>query len=167
MTDIINKLDETLLGLMPNDGIRFFGLCQQVVKGEQTHPVTIDERKQVSIQDNWDVICFHRRLGTASIEPSDEQDFGRSIGRKVAQNMRTFVAHKVDKGEEWIYDFANNMPVHVDIAGVYEFVDIGGLTLNTDQVAIYNEEFGENSYEKHIQDWNIYALEYAIEFIRC
>jgi hypothetical protein len=59
------------------------------------------------------------------------------------------------------------MPVHVDIAGVYEFVDIGGLTLNTDQVAIYNEEFGENSYEKHIQDWNIYALEYAIEFIRC
>lgn len=172
MMDICNRIDEILLGLMPGDGIRFHGLCQPVIKGNQTHPVTVLDKKQVSIDSRWDAICFHRLNGTASITPSDEQDFGRSLGRKRVQPMRTFIAHKVNKGEEWIDTFINNIPAHISLVDVnnsplYEFIDIGELSLLTDQVSIYNEEFGDNNYEKHIQNWNVYALEYSVEFIRC
>lgn len=172
MKDIVDNLDETLLGLMPNDGIQFNGLCQQVIKGEQVHPVTIEDKKQVAINDNWDVITFHRLNGDASFPEGKEQDFGRSTGRKRVQPMRMFIAHKVNKGEEWIDTFTNNFPLHLtisDTSGVltYEFVELTNLALGVDQVAIYQEEFGENSYENHIQDWNIYALFYDVEFIKC
>lgn len=174
MKDICDKLDATLLGLFPNDGIKFNGLCQQVLKGNQTHPVTIEDNKQVSIQDNWDVICFHRLNGQANFLPSDEeeQDFGRSSGRVFSQPMRTVIAHKVTKGEEWIYTFAQAWPEELritDSAGVklYEFVDVDDINLDTDQETIYNTEWGENSYEKHRIPWNIYAIEYNIDFKRC
>ena len=172
MKEICDKLDEVLLTALPNEGIRFFGLSQLVLKEAQPHPVTIQDNKQVSIDDKYNAICFHRLNGNASFSESEEQDFGRSTGRKRVQPMRTFIAHKVEKGEEWIDTFLNEIPESLDIEDgsgldLYEFVDITNIVVDTDQVGIYETEFGEGGYEKHRISWNIYALEYDIEFIRC
>lgn len=165
MTEIITKLDETMLGIFPNEGIKFFGLCEQVKKTNQVHPVTIEGKKQVSIQDNWNAIVFHRLL-SAGFSEDELQNFGRSTGRKLVQNIRTIVAAKAKKGEDWIYTFTQNIPESMTLTD-YEFIDINDINIIIDQEAIYNAEFGENSYEKHIQTWNIYALEYGVEFLKC
>lgn len=172
MKEICDKLDEILLAALPNEGIRFFGLCQPVLKNDQTHPVTIEDNKQVSLDDKYKAICFHRLNGTADIPESEEQDFGRSTGRKRSQPMRLFIAHKVIMGEEWIDTFWKEIPETLDVEDgsgldIYEFVDITNLSLDTNQVEIYNTEFGDNNYEKHRIPWNIYAIEYNVEFIRC
>lgn len=172
MKEICDKLDSELLAALPNEGIRFFGLSQLVTKSDQPHPVTIEDNKQVSIDDKYNAICYHRLNGTASFGESEEQDFGRSTGRKRVQPMRTVVAHKVHLGEEWIDTFLNEIPESLDVEDgggldLYEFVDITGLTLVVDQEGIYAQEFGEGGYEKHRIPWNIYAVEYNIEFIRC
>lgn len=166
MIDIINKLDETMLGLFPNEGIRFEGLCDQVIKGDQVHPVTIDERRQVSINDRWGGLVFHRLLNS-SLDPSDEQSFGRKTGKKFNQVLRTVIAVKAKKGEGFIIDFAQAIPETLTIADTYEFINIESINLNMDQLSVHNTEFGETNYEKHVQTWNIAALEYEIEFIKC
>jgi len=172
LKDICDQLDKVLIGEFPSDGIHFEGLCRLVTKSNQPHPVTVQDNKQVSIQDNWDILCYHRLNGQASFEESDEQDFGRSTGRKMIQPVRTVIAHKIKKGEEWIYDFCNGWPESLDVEDgsgldLYEFVDITSMALNVDQEGIYIQEFGESGYEKHRIPWNIYAIEYNIEFIRC
>lgn len=172
MKEICDELDKVLIGVFPSDGLHLSGLCQLVIKGTQVHPVTVEDNKQVSISDNWDVLCYHRLNGKADYPESDEQDFGRSTGRKVIQPMRTVIAHKVKKGEEWIYDFLKGWPESLDVEDgegldLYEFVDITGMGLEVDQEGIYTVEFGGGDYEKHRIPWNIYAIEYNIEFIRC
>jgi len=171
LKDICDKLDNILLAALPNDGIRFFGLSQPVKKGDQVHPVTIEDNEQVSIDQKYDAIVFHRLNGDATWAEVEEEAFGRDTGRVRVQPMRTFIAHKFEKGEEWIDYFLNNFPngLSIDVNGVdtYDFIDLVNGTLKTNQEAIYNEEFGENSYEKHTIPWNIYALDYDIQFIRC
>lgn len=165
MTDILTKLDDTLLGIFPNEGIKFFGLCDLVIKSDQVHPVTIEGKEQVAINDRWDAIVFHR-LGSGTFNPSDEQAFGRKTGKKLSQQVRTVVCVKAKKGEDWIFTFTEAIPETLTVVD-YEFINIEEINLITDQVSVHNTEFGETNYEKHIQTWNIYALEYAIEFDKC
>lgn len=173
MKDICDKLDSVLLGALPSEGIRFFGLSQLVLKNDQPHPATVQDNIQVSIDDKYNAICFHRLNGQGQFVESEEQDFGRSTGRKRVQPMRTFIAHKVTMGEEWIDTFLNEIPESLDVEDgsgldLYEFVDITNIAVDTDQVGIYETEFGSTGgYEKHRIPWNIYAIEYDIEFIRC
>lgn len=174
MKDICDKLDAELLALFPNDGINFAGLCQLVGKGDQPHPVTVEDNKQISIDDRWDVLLYHRLNGTAQFVTSDEeeQDFGRSTGRVFSQPMITVIVHKVKKGEEWIYDFLQGWPEDVSVTNangglIYDFVDIDEIALDTEQEEIYSREFGATDYEKHRIPWNIYAVEYSIDFKRC
>lgn len=162
---IMDQLDSDMLGLLPNEGIRFFGLAQLVTKDDQPNPVTIEDNKQIAINDRYEAIVYHRILN-GSLAPAEDRQFGTKLGRKMIQNMRTIVAYKAGKGEEWIQTFCNNFPEEVNVSG-YDFIDIPDLSLIADQVAVYNAEFGINNYEKHIQDWNIYALEYSVEFIKC
>lgn len=161
-----------LLAALPNEGIRFFGLSQLVLKKDQPHPTTIYDNQQVSIDDKYNAICFHRLNGTSDIAESEEQDFGRSTGRKRSQPMRLVIAHKVTMGEEWIDTFWKEIPETLDVEDgggldIYEFVDITNLSMDTNQVEIYNTEFGDSGYEKHRIPWNIYAIEYNVEFIKC
>lgn len=172
MKDICDRLDAVLLNAFPNDGIKFAGLCQLVLKGNQPHPVTIEDNKQIAIDQKWDVLCYHRLNGKGDFLPDEEQDFGRSTGRTRVQPIRTIIAHKVEKGEEWIDYFLNGWPESIsvtDAAGtnIYDFVDIESMGLDVDQEGIYTTEFGGGDYEKHRIPWNIYAIEWNAEYIRC
>lgn len=170
MKEICDKLDEVLLGLFPNDGIKFSGLCQLVAKEDQPHPTTIPDNKQVSIDQKFNVITYHRIFGDAAFDESEEQDFGRSTGRTIVQPMIMIVASKVEKGEEWIYGFMGGFPESIetdDLSETYDFIDIENMSLEVDQEGIYNREFGNGDYEKHRIPWNVYGVRYDVTFIRC
>jgi hypothetical protein len=170
LKEICDKLDDALLESFPNDGIKFAGLCQLVTKTNQPHPVTIEDNKQISIDDKWSVIAYHRLNGDAGFDQSDEQDFGRSTGRKLIQPMIMVVATKKEKGEEWIYGFMQEFPESLNdssLSETYEFIDIDSMSLEVDHEGIYNREFGEGNYEKHRIPWNLWGIKYDVSFIRC
>lgn len=155
-----------------SDEVLYHGLCQLINKGDQPHPITIEGNQQVAIDQKWDALCYHRLDGEATNDPDEEQSFGRSMRRVFIQPMRMVVAHKVDKGEHWIYDFAQAFPESLEIEDddgnqVYELIDIDNMSIITDQEAIYTQEFGSGDYEKHRIPWNIYAIQYQVRFIKC
>lgn len=170
MKEICSKLDAVLLSSFPNDGIEFNGLCQLVTKSNQPHPVTIQDNEQVSIDDKFDAVAYHRIFSDASDEIDEELAFGRSTGRKIVQPMIMIVAAKAKKGEEFIYGLMNGFPESIEATGLneeYEFIDIDNMALEVDHEGIYNREFGDGDYEKHRIPWNLYGIRYDVTFQRC
>jgi hypothetical protein len=167
LKDICDQIDAYILTKLSCDGIKFFGFAELVKKTDQYHPVTIPDRKQVAIDDRFDGIMYHRILSSGLTQPEEWQRGNISLSL-FSSRMRTLLALKVKKfAEEYIFDFNKAMPDVLDIDG-YHLVDVtNNVGIITDQEAVYKTEFGDNSYEKHILNWNIYAIEYNVEFIKC
>jgi len=166
LKNLCDEIDNVILNALPDKGIKFFGLCEIVKKGEQVFPVTIPDRKQASIIDNYNATVYHRLLSPMAGTEDPEFMFGATIPNRFKPRLRTFLAHKVTLGEDFIFTFANVIPHKLDLEN-YKFVDITGISVITDHEAIYEQEFGKTNYEKHRTSWNVYALEYDIEFIKC
>lgn len=166
MTDVIEALDTYMDGLFTDHGCKVYGLCETVKKGAAIMPVTVDDRKQVAIDDKYDVQWYHRILSSGSV-PSEADSFGGKIAREHHVRVRTVFASKHKKGEKIRYEFAYALPESIALDG-YRKIDLDeNLTMIEDQEAVYNSEFGVADYEKHILSWNIVAMEYDIVFIPC
>lgn len=168
MEKICRELDKAILSALPDKGLKAYGLCELVTKGKQPHPITVDlTRKQAEIHDSFNGIFYHRFL---SASPSEDLDnsFGLEISDRVVSRLRTFIAFKVKLGEEFIFDFLNVIPRRITLDGFKFIQRSSSMDLIADHESVYNQEYGESTpYEKHRTTWNIYALEYNIEFILC
>lgn len=143
-----------------------YGLCETVKKGAAIMPVTVDDRKQIAINDRYDVQWYHRIISSGSA-PKEEDSFGDTIAKEQQVRIRTVFASKHKKGEQIRYDFANGIPSIMTISG-FRRVDFDeNVTIIEDQEGVYSQEFGGGDYEKHITAWNIVAIEHQINFIRC
>jgi hypothetical protein len=165
---ICRDIDKAILEALPSSGLMAYGLCELVTKDKQPHPVTYDvTRKQAQIHDRYDGIFYHRVMSSEAQE-DEEMSFGLDIVDRTNVRLRTFIAYKVKLGEKFILDFKNAIPKKIEMEG-YKFIHRStGITINTDHEAVYNQEYGETTpYEKHRTPWNIYALEYNLEFIQC
>lgn len=167
MTDICENIDQSILDTIPCDGIKFFGLCELAIKGTQPFPVTINDRKQVSIDDNFLGIAYYRLLSSAAPQPEAFM-WGNKMNNVFKSRIRNVLAYKVDEfTEEYVFDYVNAIPEWLDLDG-YKLVDIeNNTTIIADHEAVYKTEFGGGDYEKHRLAWNIYAIEYDIDFIKC
>lgn len=167
MKDICEAIDSYVIDKLPCPGIKFFGLAELAKKADQPHPVTINDRKQISINDRYDGIFYHRLLSSGLTQP-DNLQWGNVALSLYKSRIRSVLAFRVNKlAEEFIYDFTNAMPDILELTG-YKSIDVtNDVTIIADQEAVYKTEFGGGDYEKHILTWNIYALEYGIEFIKC
>lgn len=167
MTDICEQIDQYIISKLPCPGIKFFGLAELATKTDQPHPVTINDRKQIAINDRYDGIFYHRLLSSGSSQPENLQ-WGNIPLNLYKSRMKSILAFKVNKlAEEFIYDFCNAMPDILAVIG-YKSVDVtNDITILADQESVYKTEFGKGDYEKHILTWNIYAIEYIVEFIKC
>jgi hypothetical protein len=167
LKDICDAIDIYIINKIPCPGIKFFGFAELAIKANQPHPVTIPDRQQVAINDRYDGICYHRLLSSGLTQPEELQRGNISVSL-FSSRMRTVLAFKVKKfAEEFIFDFNKAMPDLLNING-YHSVDVtNNVGINSDQEAIYKTEFGGGDYEKHILTWNIYAIEYNVEFIKC
>lgn len=167
MEKICLEIDKAILATLPTKGLKAYGLCELVTKGKQIHPVTCKDRKQAEIHDLFDGIFYHRFLNATPAEDVDFS-FGIDISDRVSARLRTFVAFKVKLGEEFIFDFIKALPVRMSITGFKLLQRSSNVDLIADHEGVYSQEYGEKTpYEHHRTSWNIYAVEYNIEFILC
>jgi hypothetical protein len=163
---ILNELDRQLLATFKNDGLKAYGFCELVSKGDSIQPVTCNkDRIHAAINDRYDGIFYHRQLANAPITEDEEFSFGR-LKLRFQPRIRTVIALKHRKGEEFIFSFIEAIPEKIILSG-YKFVLLTPGTLIADQEAVVNQEYGQIAYEKHRTSWNIYALEYDIDFMLC
>lgn len=179
MIAIIQALDNWTIGQTSALTRKLFGFCELVKKTtdgkEQVFPAQIiegtSERKQVSLNDQYQVITWVRLPGAISTS-NNIQDNNWAFGLQEAHvqtiNLRWVVAHKVQLGESWIQDFLEAIPGLLTVSG-YQIVaiDRNASSVDTDHEAIYRAELGDTVYEKHRFTWNVYAISLNVEYIPC
>jgi len=162
------EIDKAIESALPNSGLKAYGLCELITKGKQQQPVTVDKtRKPAQIHDAFLGIFYHRLIsGTSAQDP--DFSFGVDIVDRVSPRLRTFLAYKVELGENFIFDFMAAIPKRITIAGYKLIQRSTQIDLIADHEAVYNQEYNEGTpYEKHRTTYNIYAIEYNIEYILC
>lgn len=154
-----------------NATMKLWGYCELVTKSDQTIPVTIPNRDQVSIDDRYDLVTWMRRDGNLSLGEEIEGNgwsFGIQQGPVQNQNIRLVVAHKVWIGEDFIIDFVKAIPRTLTVSG-YSIVSVDKsvILVDPDHEAVYRAELGETNYEKHRFTWNVYALTIPVAYVPC
>lgn len=166
MTDVIDALDNYMDDLFSGKGMKPFGLCELIKKGSSIQPVHVDSRQHIAINDKYDGMWYHRIL-SGGAKPSEENSFGVTIAKKQTVRLRTVLATKHKLGESLRFDFAVQIPSTLEVDG-YRLIDISDdVNLIEDQEGVYNQEFGGGDYDKHATAWNVHALEYDVELIKC
>jgi hypothetical protein len=161
-----------MLAAFPSKGLKAYGYCELVTKDGKPNPVTCvpdaikRDRIVASIDDKYNGIFYHRLLSSPFIEDEDFS-FGKKMSKRYSARIRTVIALKVQLGEEFIFTFVNAIPDRITTLTDFKFVLLSEGSLIADHEAVYIEEYGNNSYEKHRTTWNVFALEYDIEFILC
>jgi hypothetical protein len=171
LVKIFDNIDQTLQAAFKNSGLKAYGLCELVEKDKKPNPVSVEvkpnkTRELAQIHDRYDGIFSHRIVG-GSFTDDDDFTFGKRAARRFSGRARTVLAYKIKLGEDFIFSFVNTFPDRVSSLSEYKFVHLSQGTLIADHEAVYIQEYGNNSYEKHRTSWNIYAFEYDIEFILC
>jgi hypothetical protein len=141
-----------------------------VTKDKETKPVSVSldtnkKRPVAEIHDRFNGVFYHRILNSPWVL-DEEFSFGATMAKRHQVRTRTVLAYKTQLGENFIFDFVKAFPEKLTLTG-YKFVTLEEGTLIADHEAVYNQEYGNNSYEKHRIAWNIFALEYDIDFILC
>lgn len=171
METLLNEIDALLLATFKDKGLKAYGLCELVTKDDKPNPVTVslDAKKKsrtvAEIHDRFNGIFYHRELN-GNWREDEEFSFGDSLSKRHQKRIRTVLAYKTKLGEGFITDFVTAFPDKITITD-YKFVFLTQGTLIADHEAVFTQEYGNASYEKHRIDWNVYALEYDIEFIKC
>lgn len=171
MTSIIESIDDYTTESYTYLKVKAFGFCELMTKtsekSSQVMPVTIPERKHVSLDDKFDLITWVRWAEPARFDLSDEWSFGRTESEEGSLTLRIVVAHKSKLGENLIFTFALGLPRKLDLSG-YKYVFMNGRpNINPDHEGIYRTELGDTVYEKHRFTWNIYAIDLTYNFIEC
>lgn len=171
MEEILNNLDTNLLSTFNDKGLKSYGYCELIQKDGKVNPVTCSltatkkGRITAEIHDRFNGIFYHRLLNSPWSEDEDFT-FGQTMAKRFVCRMRTVIAYKIQLGEDFIFDFIKAMPDRISVDG-YKFVTFSSGTLIADHESVSTQEYGAIPYEKHRTPWNIFALEYDIEFIKC
>lgn len=166
MVDLINHIESTIGECVGR--VKSYGLCRLLIddNGER-YPATLNiQYKKVTPDDKWKVAIYHRLMDGA-IEVNEELSFGRSLASENTQSVRMVVLVALSEGEEVIDQVIDAMPdtiVNVDYKSV---VTSGSMTLIRDRAAIWEQEWGQAYADKYQLRYNIYALEYSINYIKC
>jgi hypothetical protein len=176
MTEIIEAIDAWTQDRYSSlYDLKLHGFCELVreTSGEatQVYPMTIPDvngdRVQVSIDDAFEFITWMRWSEPATYQPNESWSFGKKEARFATLPIRLVLAHKVELGEDLVFDFINAFPSRFSING-YQFVFASpSLGADPDHETIYTTELGNTVYELHRFPWNIYVININIEFMKC
>jgi hypothetical protein len=171
MTEIIESIDTYTQNSFTYLKVKAFGFCELMTKtsekSSQVMPVTIPERKHVSLDNKYDLITWIHWAEPMRFDLSDDWSFGRTESEEGTLPLRIVVAHKVKFGENLIYTFARGLPRKLNLTG-FKYVFMNGRpSINPDHEGIYRAELGETVYEKHRFPWNIYTVDVTFNFIEC
>ena len=151
--------------------MKLWGYCELMTRKDQSTPVTIPDREQVSLDDRYSLITWIRREGNLSLGDDiegNDYSFGIQQAPVQTQNIRIVIAHKNATDEDLIIDFIKSFPRTLDVDG-YSIVSINKseISVDTDHEQVYRTELGETNYDKHRFTWNVYALTVPVQYIPC
>lgn len=176
MTEIIEAIDAWTLDRYKSYDTKLYGFCELMRKTsgegavEQIFPVTIPDRKHVSIDDKFNFITWMRWIQPASYEASEEWQYGKTDVRVGTIPIRLVLAHRTSLGENVIWDFVNNFPDKFTIEGFQFVFTNASISVDPDHEAIHQAELGPANYityEKHRFTWNIYVININVQFLEC
>jgi hypothetical protein len=136
---------------------------------EQPIPMTINgtgERLQVSLDDTKNFIFWIRIVNRPQFNPNVEDEWGLKRSRRQILPLRIVIAHKVELGENLVYELVGDLPSNIVVPG-FEYSFLEGGEVDVDHETIHDTELGKTNYEKHRFDWNIYVINLNVEFIPC
>lgn len=168
MVDLIDHINEEISACIGTG--KFYGLCRQIQDDKGIYPATVKEpAEKVSPSDKWKVLVYHR-LMDGTVTDSEEFSFGRHPLVHNSQNVRMVVFVAFSEGETIIDDIINGMPDKIELEDNidYKFSEVGtSVTLIRDRNAVWEQEFGQAYKDKYQMRYNIYAVEYTIDYIKC
>lgn len=167
MKEIINHIDRTIEAEIVG---KYYGLAQ-LVQDDQgaVYPRTIGaEAVKITPNDRYKVLIYHRLIDGA-IEDSEEFSFGRYPSRLNAQRIRTVILVDIKKDpEELIIDRIIDLMPEKVLNDSYKYVSISNeMELRRDAHANWDAEWSNAYKDKYQMLYNIYALEYTIDYIKC
>lgn len=175
MTEIIEAIDAWTLSQYSGYNIKLYGFCELMKKSagdgsvEQNIPVTIPKREQVAIDDRKQFITWMRWINPATYESTEEWQYGKNDIRVGTIPIRLVLAHKVELGENLVFDFVSNFPDKFTIDGFQFVFTNAAISADPDHEAIIQAELGPGYlvYEKHRFTWNVYVLTINVQFLEC
>lgn len=176
MIGIIQKLDDWTNSNYSALERKIWGFCElanRTTDGKsQPTVMTINgtsDRAYVTLDDRFELITWFRlqnTIQTSNLIDGADWSFGFDEGQAQRGTIRWVIAHKVELGEELIYNFARSIPSKFTIPGYQvAFVDRESIIIDHDHENIYRTELGDTVYEKHRFPWNIYVITLDIEYI--
>lgn len=176
MIGIIQKLDDWTNTAYADLERKIWGFCElsnRTTDGKnQPTVMTINgtsDRQYVTLDDRYQLITWFRiptTVQTSNLIDGEDWAFGFDEGQAQRGNLRWVIAHRVELGEELIYNFARAIPSKFTIAGYQvAFVDRESIIIDHDHENIYRTELGDTVYEKHRFPWNLYTITVDVEYI--
>lgn len=164
----INEWAVDYLEASPENDVKSWGFAELVrreSKGKdktstQPIPMTINgtsDRQRISLDDKYKFITWIRWVSPVQTFQDADDGWGLRPARRKRIPIRIVVAHKVELGEDVIYDLARSLPAALMLSG-YEFVYLDQYQIDPDHENIYVTELGETVYEKHRFPWNLYVI---------
>ena len=164
----INEWAIDYLEASPENDVKSWGFAELVgresrgKKGESTQPIPMtingtSDRQRISLDDKYKFISWIRWVAPVQTFEDPDDGWGLKVKRRKRIPLRVVVAHKVELGEDVIYELARSLPGKLMLSG-YEFVYIDQYSIDPDHENIYRIELGETVYEKHRFPWNVYVL---------
>lgn len=168
MTELIDYIDSQIKSCLGIEE-KFQGLAEQKESQSETYPYVIENKKERRIAPNdlYDVQIYHRLLnGNSNVD--EAESWGRKKARRHENIVRMVVILKTALGESYIDDIITALPDKIVISG-YHVAECGEeVNKIVDHAAISEQEFGEAWTDKiNIHKFNLYAIEYQLEYIQC
>lgn len=171
MKEIIDYIDEQLHECFPE--AQAMGICHLIEDDKaEKYPSTLETKAKAVYPDDRYQILFYHRLLNSSPEASEDFSFGRKKSLLTNQTIRTVVFHKMEYDDlSFIDDFINALPDIFELdqsPPEYKMLNIPKeVSLIRDSTAIWEDEYSESYKDKYQKVWNIYAIEYDVQFIKC
>lgn len=164
MTELLDYIDNTIKNCITE--VKQFGLCHLLDSDNERYPATLGKQgKKVTPDDRFKVVMYHRLLAGSPDERPD-LSFGKNPVRQNDQRVRSVVFVKLDDDSR-IDDIVNAYPGDFETTNYYFANVSSNMTLIRDRDAIWNEEFSQSYKDRYQLIWNIYAIEFDLQYIKC
>jgi hypothetical protein len=166
MTEIIDHINEQIENCI--EDVRTYGLCHLIEddSGEQYPSLIGSSSIKISPDDQYSILIYHRFLN-GDYSPNEDLSFGRRVTAHNQQQIRTVVIIDIDTDLSVIDDIVNALPDDFEIEG-YKLVSVSkNVNLIRDSNSVWSQEFSEAYRDKYIKRYNIYSLEYGVQYVKC
>lgn len=165
LVDLIEYIDNSIKNCVTE--VRQFGLCHLLQGDNETFPATIESNAKKATPDDRFLITTYHRILNGNLEAREDVSFGKTMTAQNNQRMRMVVFVRIDQPETKIDDIINAMPDSFDVTD-YEFANVSkNISLQREGDAIWTAEFSTAYKDKYQKKWNVYAVEYDLQYIKC